>query len=215
MFFKKLGFKDQSIQLIKPYVVQKKRGTFLFPFSHYKEFEINSGEELTVDRRIRHSNDGLFLIEPVENNFKDSIYYFDSVLSMMCFYDCHNAILFENSLFVVIPLIPKFKPITDLITSYNLAKTHTLVLPKTTTGICQEILLTSSINNIEGFRIKKDEDTLLISGNNRFKKYHLDDFSLFNFKRDFNILRKPNRVVDKKPKNFSSYIEKHFFYENN
>lgn len=207
-FLKKLGFSEETIDLVRDVVVQNKKGEIFFPFSFLRQHTKNSGELLFIDRKVIRSNDGLFLIEPEKDSIKLNTYYFDTVLSMLCFYEYNNKNLFQNSLFIVIPIVPQFNSISILIDKFKYSIKNTFVFPNDLTGSCQEILLASYINANYELSIKIHEENLVVSKQKIIFSYPLNKLNIKQVLSDLNF---GTNITTRKPKGFKSYTNK-FYY---
>lgn len=204
-----LGFSKETVNLISPFILQGQKGELVFPFSYFKQYPVQSMETLFMNKTVRKATDGLFIVELEKDNIKLNTFYFDSVLSLLCFYETNNRNLFRNSLFVVVPIVPQVNTISLLLDSYKFSTSHTLVFTNDIRGYCLEIMMLSYINGNNKISIALNKDNFDVSIDCISHSFPIEKY---NIKQVISAFGFDVPVTAKRPKGFNSYIDKFYSY---
>lgn len=174
MFLRYLGFDPETIELVSPRSVVEKE-SIRFPFLFTDDFET-----IFIDKSIKRSKSGIFLVSPDRSMIKSVAYYFASVYEMMCFYQRSNRRSFKNTLFVVTPMVIEKKDLDYVISQYPTIVKHYLAL----TDNIRLIKISSFLSELN-IKVSIVDEKLFVT-NDRKGKHYLR-FSFSKYAKDFRI----------------------------
>lgn len=174
MFLRYLGFNQETLDLISPWSVLEKESVN-FPFLFTNDFET-----LFIDKSIKRSKSGIFVISPDKSRIKSAAYYFGTVYDMMCFYQRSNKAAVNGALLVVTGLFIQRDNIDYIKSTYPTIVKHFILVP----DCIGQIKISSFITGFE-IKILSIDEVLILSNEHKNKQY--SRFSFSKFAKDFGI----------------------------
>ncbi|WP_026715248.1 hypothetical protein [Flavobacterium daejeonense] len=205
-FLNNIGFTNNTISIFGDSIIYDNELNKIYFTYHKAFFEPNfKNEMLSITRERFIPADFFNLINPLESAFIYEVYFFNSFLDAMAFYQIKKNISFNHALFVVTGNNPKFSYIQYLKKDYTNLKKFYLVYPNSFYGKMLDIKIACYLKGINNVSFILKDNILTVYYNSQSVSINRNYVTLSMIRKALNITLPY--------KTFKSKIAKSYFEE--